>query len=58
MERLSVRERVLWVLLGIQRHILWVALGVVLALVIVQNMSFRIPNPGFDAEAVRQTLGQ
>jgi len=58
MQRLTIRERLLWVSLGIQRNILWVVLGLVLALVIIQNISFRIPNPDFGAEAVQQAMGQ
>lgn len=58
MKMCTVRGRLLWVSLGIQKHILWIALGLILAIVIIQNMSFRIPDPGFDAEAVRQAGGQ
>ena len=58
MQRLTIRERLLWMSLGIQRHILWVALGVVVALAVLQNIHFRIPNPGFGAEAVKQAGGQ
>ena len=58
MKRLTIREGLLWVSLGIQRNIVWVVLGLILAFVIIQNISFCIPNPGFDAEAVRQATGQ
>jgi hypothetical protein len=58
MKTLTIGERLLWVSLGIQKNILWVALGVILALVVIGNISYRIPSPAFDAEAVRQATGQ
>lgn len=57
-KRLTIRERLLWVSLGIQRNILWIALGVFLAIVLVERIGFYVPNPGFDAEAVKQGAGQ
>ena len=58
MKILTIQERLLWVSLGIQKNILWIALGLILAVVVIQNIHFRIPNPGFDAEAVEQAMGQ
>lgn len=58
MKTLAIQERLLWISLGIQKNILWIALGLILALVIIQNISFCVPNPGFDAESLRQAMGQ
>jgi hypothetical protein len=58
MTNLTIREWMLWVSLGIQRNILWIAFGLIVTLVVIQNISFRIPNPGFDTEAVKQATGQ
>jgi len=56
MKRFTVRERLLWVSLGVQRNILWIALGVFLAVILVERIGFRVPNPGFDTEAVKQAV--
>ena len=58
MKKLTIRERLLWVSLGIQKNILWIALGLFLTALLVERIGFHVPNPGFDAEAVKQAGGQ
>ena len=60
-KRMKIRimqKHVLWVSLGIQKNILWIALGIILAVLVIYRIGFHIPNPGFNAEAVRQAMGQ
>ena len=58
MKMLPIQERLLWISLGIQKNILWIVLGLILAVLVIYRIGFHIPNPGFDAEAVRQATGQ
>ncbi len=54
----AIQERILWLSLGIQKNILWIALGVFLALILIERIGFHVPNPGFDAEALKQAASR
>jgi len=54
----AIQERILWLSLGIQKNILWITLGVILVLLVIYRIGFHIPNPGFDAEALKQAMSQ
>jgi len=58
MKMRSIREWILWVSLGMRKNSFWIALGIILALLVIYRIGFRIPNPGFDADALRQATGQ
>jgi preprotein translocase subunit SecY len=42
---------------AIQKHLLWIALAI-LAVLAIYRIGFHIPVPGFDAEVVKQAMGQ
>lgn len=58
MKMLTIQERLLWVSLGIQKNILWIAIGIILAVLVIYRIGLHIPVPAFNAEAVKQAMGQ
>lgn len=57
MKSVTVRDRLLWITLAVQRNLLWVILGIVVAYVIYASC-IQTPVPGFDEEALKKAMGQ
>ena len=57
MKTVTVRDRLLWASLAVQRNLLWIVLGV-LAAYVVYLTCFFVPVPGIDEEAAKRILRQ